>query len=175
MLHMLHSSELNSRYSTYGRSVISWDAGNGFDEVAKLLIKGIGDHLRGFKRLFGGVYYEIEDCRSWLTQTSTIPNGIGNLRHSLKWKHDQKWTILVEKKEKERAIAVTQAPCRFSPIRLYPHSFECLRIPNKSLPILNTLSMRMYVVAVKEYHGFLNPFWRWFIEIIVLQFSCLIK
>ena len=38
--------------STCGRSAISWAAGNGFDEVGKLLIKGIGGHLGGFRRLF---------------------------------------------------------------------------------------------------------------------------
>ena len=54
LLHQLDSSDLNSRDSTYGRSAISWAAGNGFDVVVKLLIKGIGGHLRGFRWLFRG-------------------------------------------------------------------------------------------------------------------------
>ena len=54
VLLQLHSSELDSRDNTYGRSAISWAAGNGFGEVVELLIKRIGDHLRGFRRLFRG-------------------------------------------------------------------------------------------------------------------------
>jgi ankyrin repeat protein len=39
------SIDLNSKDGTYGRSAISWAAGNGFDIVVKLLIKGIGARL----------------------------------------------------------------------------------------------------------------------------------
>jgi ankyrin repeat protein len=37
----LDSIDLNSKDDTYGRSAISWAAGNGFDIAVKLLIKGI--------------------------------------------------------------------------------------------------------------------------------------
>ena len=52
LLLQLDSTDLNCKDSTYGRSAISWAAGNGFDEVVRQLIKGIGGHLRGFRRLF---------------------------------------------------------------------------------------------------------------------------
>ena len=44
--------DLNSKDGTYGRSAISWAAGNGFDVVVKLLIKGINRRLKGIKLPF---------------------------------------------------------------------------------------------------------------------------
>ena len=52
LLLQLDNINLDSKDSTYGRSAISWAAGNGFDVVVKLLIKGIGGQLRGFSRIF---------------------------------------------------------------------------------------------------------------------------
>ena len=37
--------DLNSKDGTYGRSALSWAAGNGFDVVVKLLIKGTRSSL----------------------------------------------------------------------------------------------------------------------------------
>ena len=48
----LDSIDLNSKDGTYGRSAISWAAGNGFDVVVKLLIKGICRRLKGIKLPF---------------------------------------------------------------------------------------------------------------------------
>ncbi|KAN0076427.1 ankyrin repeat-containing domain protein [Elaphomyces granulatus] len=45
----LDSIDLNAKDGTYGRSAISWAAGNGFDVVVELLIKGIGRRLKGIK------------------------------------------------------------------------------------------------------------------------------
>jgi ankyrin repeat domain-containing protein 50 len=49
LLLQLDSTDLDSKDNTYGRSAISWAAGNGFDVVVKLLIKGTG---RDFRRIF---------------------------------------------------------------------------------------------------------------------------
>jgi ankyrin repeat protein len=43
--------DLNSRDDTYGRSALSWAAGNGFDDVVKLLIKGFSS-LKRLELLF---------------------------------------------------------------------------------------------------------------------------
>ncbi|KAN0081030.1 hypothetical protein V8E54_004234 [Elaphomyces granulatus] len=48
----LDGIDLNSKDGTYGRSAISWAAGNGFDIVVELLIKGIGRRLKGIKLPF---------------------------------------------------------------------------------------------------------------------------
>src|SRR5712664_2457181 len=48
----LDSIDINSKDGTYGRSAISWAAGNGFDVVVKLLIKGISRRLKGIKLPF---------------------------------------------------------------------------------------------------------------------------
>jgi ankyrin repeat domain-containing protein 50 len=48
----LDSIDLNSKDNTYGRSAISWAAGNGFDVVVKLLTKGISRRLSGIKLPF---------------------------------------------------------------------------------------------------------------------------
>jgi hypothetical protein len=48
----LDSIDLNSKDSIYGRTAISWAAGNGFDVVVKLLIKGIGVRLKGARLQF---------------------------------------------------------------------------------------------------------------------------
>jgi ankyrin repeat protein len=48
----LNSIDLNSKDSTYERSAISWAAGNGFDVVVNLLIKGIGRRLKDIKLPF---------------------------------------------------------------------------------------------------------------------------
>jgi ankyrin repeat domain-containing protein 50 len=47
----LDSMDPNSKDGTYGRSAISWAAGQGFDDVVKLLIKNIGGFLN-IKLLF---------------------------------------------------------------------------------------------------------------------------
>jgi ankyrin repeat protein len=44
--------DLNSKDDTYGRSAISWAAGNGFDVVVELLTKGINRRLKGIKLPF---------------------------------------------------------------------------------------------------------------------------
>ncbi|KAN0066704.1 hypothetical protein V8E54_015174 [Elaphomyces granulatus] len=44
--------DLNSKDDTYGRSAISWAAGNGFDAVVELLTKGIGRRLNGIRLPF---------------------------------------------------------------------------------------------------------------------------
>jgi hypothetical protein len=46
------SVDLNSKDDTYGRSALSWAAGNGYDMVAKLLIKGIHRRLKSMKLPF---------------------------------------------------------------------------------------------------------------------------
>ncbi|KAN0081080.1 Ankyrin repeat-containing domain protein [Elaphomyces granulatus] len=48
----LYSIDLDSQDGTYGRSAISWAAGNGFDVVVELLIKGISHRLNGIKLPF---------------------------------------------------------------------------------------------------------------------------
>ncbi|KAN0081128.1 Ankyrin repeat-containing domain protein [Elaphomyces granulatus] len=48
----LDSIDLNLKDGTYGRSAISWAAGNGFDAVVELLIKGISRRLKGIKLPF---------------------------------------------------------------------------------------------------------------------------
>jgi len=48
----LDSIDINSKDGTYGRSAISWAAGNGFDVVVKLLTKGISRRLSGIKLPF---------------------------------------------------------------------------------------------------------------------------
>ncbi|KAN0087129.1 hypothetical protein V8E54_000817 [Elaphomyces granulatus] len=48
----LDSIDMNSRDRTYGRSAISWAAGNGFDVVVNLLIKGVDRRLKGIKLPF---------------------------------------------------------------------------------------------------------------------------
>ncbi|KAL7781120.1 ankyrin repeat-containing domain protein [Trichoderma afarasin] len=45
---MANDNELNARDMTYGRSALSWAAGNGFDDVVKLLARG----RRSWKRIF---------------------------------------------------------------------------------------------------------------------------
>ena len=53
MRHLIKTDvDLNSRDDTYGRSALSWAAGNGFDDVVKLLIKGAGVGLRRLKLPF---------------------------------------------------------------------------------------------------------------------------
>ncbi|RYP32081.1 hypothetical protein DL768_011152 [Monosporascus sp. mg162] len=49
----IDDSNLNSQDDTYQRSALSWAAGNGFDGVVKLLIKGAGIGLKVPKPLFG--------------------------------------------------------------------------------------------------------------------------
>jgi ankyrin repeat domain-containing protein 50 len=44
--------DLNSRDGTYGRSALSWAAGNGFNVAVKLLIKGINSRWKGLKLPF---------------------------------------------------------------------------------------------------------------------------
>ena len=46
------SVDLDLKDGTYERSALSWAAGNGFDVVAKLLIKGIHRHVRGMRLPF---------------------------------------------------------------------------------------------------------------------------
>jgi ankyrin repeat domain-containing protein 50 len=46
------STDLDSKDSTYGRSAISWAAENGFDNVVKLLIEGVGGNLRWCRQIF---------------------------------------------------------------------------------------------------------------------------
>jgi ankyrin repeat protein len=46
------SIDLNSKDGTHGRSALSWAAGNGFDVVVNLLIKGIGFRLKGIRLPF---------------------------------------------------------------------------------------------------------------------------
>ena len=41
-----YNIDLNSKDGTYGRSALSWAAGNGFDAAVKLLIKGTSSHLK---------------------------------------------------------------------------------------------------------------------------------
>jgi ankyrin repeat protein len=52
--HLLESDsiDLNPKDGTYGRSAISWAAGNGFDVVVKLLINGTNRRLRGIRLPF---------------------------------------------------------------------------------------------------------------------------
>ncbi|KAL6788675.1 ankyrin repeat-containing domain protein [Trichoderma sp. SZMC 28012] len=45
---MADDNELNARDKTYGRSALSWAAGNGFDDVVKLLARG----RRSWKKVF---------------------------------------------------------------------------------------------------------------------------
>ncbi|KAL7928822.1 hypothetical protein V8C35DRAFT_317137 [Trichoderma chlorosporum] len=46
------STDLSSRDSTYGRSALSWAAGNGYHIAVKLLIKGIRSRWKGIKLPF---------------------------------------------------------------------------------------------------------------------------
>jgi ankyrin repeat domain-containing protein 50 len=48
----LANIDINSKDGTYGRSALSWAAGNGFDLAVKLLIKGINIHLRDIRLPF---------------------------------------------------------------------------------------------------------------------------
>jgi ankyrin repeat protein len=48
----LDTISLNSKDGTYRRSAISWAAGNGFDVVVKLLIKGIDGRVNGIRLPF---------------------------------------------------------------------------------------------------------------------------
>jgi ankyrin repeat domain-containing protein 50 len=47
-----HNIDLNSKDGTYGRSALSWAAGNSFDVAVKLVIKGISSRLKGLKLPF---------------------------------------------------------------------------------------------------------------------------
>jgi ankyrin repeat domain-containing protein 50 len=47
-----HSIDLNSKDGTYGRSALSWAAGNGFEVAVNLLIKGASSHLKGIRLPF---------------------------------------------------------------------------------------------------------------------------
>ncbi|RYP70089.1 hypothetical protein DL771_005706 [Monosporascus sp. 5C6A] len=49
----MNDVHLNSRDDTYQRPALSWAAGNGFDGVVKLLVKGPGISLKNPKLLFG--------------------------------------------------------------------------------------------------------------------------
>jgi len=45
----LNGISLNSKDGTYGQSALSWAAGNGFNDVVKLLIEGVGRRFNGIK------------------------------------------------------------------------------------------------------------------------------
>ena len=51
LLLKLDSIGINSKDGTYGRSALSWAAGNGFDLVVKLLVKGSINHLNVIRLL----------------------------------------------------------------------------------------------------------------------------
>ena len=60
LLLQLDSTDLNCKDSTHGRSAISWAAGNGFDEVVRQVIKGIGSRLKGSGDYLGKAFKSIQ-------------------------------------------------------------------------------------------------------------------